>query len=126
MHVILVRFWQAAVRAMAAIVLLMAVASPAFAEIGCAEDTAVHMQREASISAADDHETVTEQGRESKRDDKGAPIGHCAFNHGHCAGIPLSSASQTRMALPVIKFDFHKYQPLAATLLDTPERPPAA
>ena len=121
MRMAFLQLWRSAMRGVAALLLLLVVATPALAEIGCAGESVEHVQ----TNPADDHETVGSEDR-SDGDQTGAPQGHCAFNHGHCAAIPTSGKEAAAMLRPVLAYRPSTAAPLIASLVDTPERPPAA
>ena len=79
--------WNAIIRAVAALLLMIAAATPALAEISCAGESVVHIE---ALSADDEHEAAGPDQSDQERD-KGQP-GHCAFSHGHCAGIPANTS----------------------------------
>jgi hypothetical protein len=113
---------QAVIRALTALLLLTAFATPALAEIACAGDTIVHLEDRAVSSGDLD---VSAQSDPTDRE-TGGQTEHCAFSHGHCFGIASAAARSERVLPSIASYDGMAAPPLAAHNLDAPERPPAA
>lgn len=116
--------WHSLVRAAAALLLLVAFVAPALAEVGCAKESAVHLQ-EPGTSSHGDLPTVS-QDEPPTGEQEQEQAGHCAFSHGHCAGLASASARSDAAIAPAVIYD-----PLAVRILttispDAVERPPAA
>ncbi|QAY75316.1 hypothetical protein [Sphingosinicella sp. BN140058] len=118
----LLKLWRSAMRAVAAL-LLLTFATPALAEIGCAGESVAHL-RAGAVAGADDHATADTDNRSDP--DKGSPKGHCAFNHGHCAGIPSSARDAAVPVMATVEYRSTPARPLMASPVDMPERPPSA
>jgi hypothetical protein len=118
----LMKLWKALVRAMAALLLMAAIVTPALAEIGCAEDSFSHIEE--SLGAGEHAERLTTDKQSKDQDGQGAPVGHCAFSHGHCAGIPSVSSDAAKLLQPAALYCSMPTAPLVPTSLGTPERPP--
>lgn len=116
------KLWKALVRAMAALLLMAAIVTPALAEIGCAEDSFSHIEE--SLGAGEHAERLTTDKQSKDQDGQGAPVGHCAFSHGHCAGIPSVSSDAAKLLQPAALYCSMPTAPLVPTSLGTPERPP--
>jgi hypothetical protein len=120
----LMKLWKAIARAVAALLLMVATVTPALAEIGCAEESLTHLEE--GLSAGEHAAELASAGQSDDQDEQSTPRGHCAFSHGHCAGIlPVSSraAELPRMAAA---YGLTRVTPLAPTSPDTSERPPNA
>jgi len=87
-----------------ALLLSLAIASPAIAEIGCSWDAATHFAETADH--ADEHGADTpEPGGSDSSGGDGSTDSHCAFSHGHGdlaprAGNPALPARILTFALP--------------------------
>ena len=121
---ILSQVWNAIVRATAALLLMAAFATPALAEIGCAEDSVVHLQ-EAGASSLDVSSIMSQPDGSSGEDRSGQPD-HCGFGHGHCAGIPAGTGGGEEFLLAPGSYAQLASRPIGARSLETPERPPNA
>lgn len=117
------RAWNAIVRATAALLLAMAFVTPALAEIGCVEESIVHLQDSygsgAGEQAASDPAEPDDESRTGQPD-------HCAFNHGHCAGLLTTTARTEQSLSHSDRYMRLAARPLTANALDAPERPPSA
>lgn len=122
---VLAKAWNAIVRATAALLLMVMLATPALAEIGCAEESIAHLQGDGDAAQTDGHAVASEQG-EPDDERLGGPTGHCGFSHGHCAGIATSNARSEGPAVTVPAYVFGASTPIRGRSLDAPERPPAA
>ena len=108
-------------RAVATMLLMVAVATPALAEIGCADERGTHLQEiEGSTRAAFVADALPDDEGKS-----GQP-GHCAFNHGHCAAVPIGALRADHPASIPATYSRLKAPPLIDHGLVVLERPPAA
>ncbi len=121
---ILSRTWHAIVRATAALLLLATFVTPALAEVACAEESIVHLEDSRSSAVADDHRGVSEEGQPNEGEN--GQLDHCAFSHGHCAGIAVGSGRSEPAPSAPAKYASLTAQPLTARSPAAPERPPAA
>ena len=113
---------QAVLHAMAAVLLFMSVAAPAMAEIGCAQEASIHLENDRGAVGVD----IASDGQSQPEDESGAPRGHCAFSHGHCAGIAAVNAGAARRLLVGPAYALATAKPLAPGAVETPHHPPNA
>ena len=118
------KIWHAMIRATAALLLMAALATPALAEIGCAEESVVHLQ---DTILTDYHGDAIATNDQSDDDQQKVPAkSHCAFNHGHCAGIPVNGSAAVQSQRLAVSYGIPKAMPLTAASIENPERPPNA
>lgn len=104
------------VRALAAVLLSLAVMAPAVAEIGCAADTAVHVaEADANVVDADDHGDPASGSGQSD---------HCAFSHGHCGATTPATAAAFDSWVSDAGFDRAAGRDFSTRRPPGPERPP--
>lgn len=113
--------WNAVLRAVAAVLLMLTVATPALAEVGCASEAVAHL--------ADGSAGAAHQADASGQPDGGheeGQAGHCAFSHGHCTAIPPAASADTE-PMP-IRASFARFvaDPMIVRDPEALERPPAA
>ncbi|TFI58425.1 hypothetical protein E2493_09830 [Sphingomonas parva] len=118
------KLWKAMVRATAALLLMAAIVTPALAEIGCAEESVTHLSE--ALNAGEHAAEVTAAGQSGDQDNQGMAVGHCAFSHGHCAGLPSVSNATAPSPRVAAAYGLLRTSALAPASLDTPERPPNA
>lgn len=75
--------WRSFCRKLASLLLAMMIATPAVAEMVCADDALTHV----ALSTADEATTGSALPDNSDGPASPEPSGHCAFNHGHCNAI---------------------------------------
>lgn len=109
-------------RALAALLLTVATVTPALAEIGCAEESLTHLEE--GLSTAELADELTSEGQSDDQDEQSTPRGHCAFSHGHCAGILPVSSGAAELPRMVAAYGLTRAAPLAPTSPETSERPP--
>ena len=119
----LTRLWKAIVRTVAAFLLLATFVTPALAEIGCAEESIAHLEEDGFSSLPDQHEMTS---GDSQPDGQAAVADHCAFSHGHCAGVPATAAANYQLPPPAAGYISLPDTAVRTQRLPVPERPPAA
>ena len=117
------RAWKAMVRAVAAFLLLATFVTPALAEIGCAEESIAHLQDDVISPSSDQHEMTSS---DAQRDDNQKVADHCAFSHGHCAGLTAAAASNYEVPAAMAAYASSPAAAVPMRRLTVPERPPAA
>jgi hypothetical protein len=123
--VIYARVWNAIVRAAAALLLTVAVVTPALAEFACAEDRIMHVLVDETSAAWDEEASVAKDAHGNENRSTGQ-AGHCASNHGHCTGLPVSGAQSDRAVPTRVSYVATALSTGASSAPDTPERPPSA
>lgn len=107
-------------RLLASLLLALTIATPAVAEIACADDALMHVSDSVMADQAAGAE-LPDDGDEPALPDQ---AGHCAFNHGHCNAIAaVPAAASSRFPIQVA---FAQLAPprLARIAPAGPERPP--
>lgn len=103
-------------RAVLAVLLTIAVAAPAVAEIGCTTEATTHAANtDETLADAADHD---DDGQDADQD------GHCAFAHSHCGGIAPSLAGQPLPFAPRPAFLPAPDPDFVSLSLIGPDRPP--
>ena len=121
---VFMNLWQAMVRATAALLLMATLITPALAEVVCAEESVVHIQEAAGLTAGSGDELTSPE--RTQEQDEGAAAGHCAFNHGHCAGIAASGSAAASFPRLPTSYALARPAPLVPGAVDTPHHPPNA
>jgi hypothetical protein len=120
----LVGLWQAVIRAIAALMLFLAIATPALAEIACAGERVTHLQAGERVGAKGQ---VTSGGDPQQQDEEDAStIEHCAFSHGPCVGIPADTNTSIELLTLANRYGRSVSEPLTPELVGTPHHPPNA
>ena len=113
------------IRTAIAALLMLAAVTPALAEVGCFEDSFIHMQ-----TAADSHdEGAVAEDATPDEGDRGptSPPKHCAFNHGaHGFAVPTGAATDLDPHAVRAGYSSLIVRPLVAVAPDTPYHPPQA
>ena len=117
------KVWSAIIRVTAALLLFATFVMPALAEIGCAEESIAHLQDGGSEA---DQPQVASSDEPQGDQETGSQPDHCAFNHGHCAGIATASARSDHSVADANSYVRLASRPLVANPADAPERPPSA
>lgn len=110
------------IRALAALLMILAIASPAIAEIGCSWDTATHAIDAGAGNAAvhaDDHDP----GGDGDNDSVPGPDNHCAFSHGS-GGLASAAAPAGPFARRAPVFPPAPVTGFVTATPSGPDRPP--
>lgn len=113
------------IRTAIAVLLMFVAITPALAEVGCLEDSFVHMEAEGDSHGA---ELVLENPAPNNSDDsqRSAPM-HCAFNHGaHGFAVPVVSQVDVESHADREAYLSSIARPLISTVPDGPYHPPQA
>jgi hypothetical protein len=117
--------WKKIVRSMAALLLMVTMAAPALAEIGCIGGCLVEFQAVDPVSEMGDRESaVGSDMAEDERDSR--PAGHCPFGSVHCAGIAPHALRTEPQSVIRAEYGLLISHPTVTRVSDTPERPPAS
>ncbi len=123
--VALMNLWQALIRATAALLLMATLVTPALAEVACAEESVVHLQEAVGVTAAAG-DMLSSPPQQQDQNESGSPAGHCAFTHGHCAGITVLGSAAASISRIPMSYALTRATPLAPGAVDTPHHPPNA
>lgn len=123
--VLLGRAYRAVIRAAAALLLALTMSMPAVAEVGCARDSVAHLELgTGSGDFVDDAHPGDESGQGDENE--GRQAAHCAFSHGHCAGLqPAVIPGERTMKAPVT-YPMAAARPMCAQTATAPDEPPRA
>lgn len=122
---VLTKVWNAILRAAAALLLALAIVTPAMAEVACAEDTIMHLFADSAPAAIDGKADVSTEDRDNQKRTPDQP-GHCSFNHGHCAALPMTAPRGEQPLASSVSYMSAMVSPAASSSPGTPERPPSA
>jgi hypothetical protein len=112
--------WRSICRMLASLLLAVMIATPAIAEIACADDELTH------VTSAATGEVSAGSALPPDGNDPASPeqAGHCAFNHGHCNALAATSADGAMVQGTESVFaDLVPHRPACATP-SGPDRPP--
>lgn len=114
------QLWRSLTNALAALLLMGALATPAFAEIICAEESVAHLEQTTVTFDAQ------QPSSDPSNDDGSGKADHCGFTHGHCSGIASVCAEHPVPGALTIAYAPSVSVSAPSSTLETPDRPPAA